>query len=242
MRLLVTRPQPEAERQAGKLAKLGHEAIVEPLLNIEFLNPRPLLVTGAQALIVTSRNALRALTRHDDFRTALNIPLFAVGKATSRLAEKLGFATVHEGGGTAEELMPLIASLCVPEDGPLVHLAGERLAWDLKGALEREGFSVLQPVLYRAVPIERFGAQVQEALASGDLQGVILMSPATAKTFARLIDIHGHAQAAEKLACFCLSKNVAAGLESLDGARISIADAPSEDHLLALIGREAANC
>ena len=61
MRLLVTRPEPDAGREAEALAARGHEAVLAPLLKIEFTRDVPLDFAGVQALIVTSRNALRAM-------------------------------------------------------------------------------------------------------------------------------------------------------------------------------------
>jgi uroporphyrinogen-III synthase len=242
MRLLVTRPAPDAQALAEKLAALGHEPVVSPLSTVEFLDPGPLPLAGAQALIATSGNALRALQGAGQLEHARTLPLFAAGAASARMARAAGFAGVHEGGGTAQSLAPVIAAACRPNAGPLVHLAGEGLAWDLKGALEREGFAVVQPVLYRARPAERFGAAAVDALNEGTLHGVILMSPAAARTYAGLIHAQGLEQAAAKLTLYCLSPNVAAGLGALQAGRIAVAARPSQDDLLALIGPEAANC
>lgn len=242
MRILVTRPMPDAEAQAGRLAALGHEAVVAPLSQIEFLECAALPLEGAQALIATSGNALRALQGSGLLKDARTLPLFAAGAASARMARAAGFTGVHEGGGTAQSLVPVIAAACRTDAGPLVHLAGEALAWDLKGALEREGFAVVQPVLYRARPAERFGAAAVDALKEGALHGVILMSPAAAKTYAGLIHAQGLEQAATKLTHYCLSPNVAAALGALQAGRVAVAARPSHDDLLALIGREAANC
>ncbi len=160
MRLLVTRPLEDARRQAERLAALGHEAVLAPLLTIEPVPGVALPLEGAQALIVTSRNALRALAAHPARDRALALPLIAVGEATAREAEGLGFKSVTVGEGTAESLLPLIAERFDAGNGPLVHLAGETLAYDLKGALEAKGFKLHQPVLYRA--------QAAEALPAGD--------------------------------------------------------------------------
>ena len=109
MRVLVTRPEPDATRQAERLAARGHEPVLAPLLAIESANNVPLELDGAQALIVTSRNALRALASHRDLAASLQLPLFAVGEATAKAATELGFTTVIAGPGTGEELSRLIA-------------------------------------------------------------------------------------------------------------------------------------
>lgn len=242
MRLLVTRPQPDTDAQAEKLKALGHEAIAAPLLEVEFLEFSPPPLDAAQALIATSRNGLRALASSPQLQAALKLPLYAVGTATADLASELGFNEIHQGPGTAEGLLPLIASACEPGAGALLHLAGERQAFDLKTALEDKKFKVEQPVVYRVHIADSFAESAREALGKGTLDGVILMSPATAQTYVALVDAAGLRHRAGKLSYFCLSHAVAEPLKAYDDARILIAGRPREDDLLALIGHETAHC
>jgi len=237
MRLLVTRPEPDAGREAEALAARGHEAVLAPLLKIEFTRDVPLDFAGVQALIVTSRNALRALRELPDAR---KLPLFAVGEATARAARDIGFANVTTGPGTAEELAELIAATLEPKHGPLVHLAGETLAFDLKSRLEAKGFTLRQPVLYRARPAEQLPAQALSLLKSGKVDGAILLSPLTARTFALLIEKHGVVTQGRRLVCYCLSQAVAEVL-SLLGFEVRVAARPREEEVLALVDSEAAS-
>jgi len=241
MQLLVTRPQPDADEQAETLQGLGYEVVVDPLLKLEPFDRGSLSLDGAQAIIVTSRNALRALDALGRLHDVMHLPLYAVGGATARMGEQLGFEIIHVGSGTADGLLPLIVQGCGPDAGPLVHLAGEKLAFDMKGSLEQHGFNVLQPVLYRMRPIEQFSTKTVTALKLGTIGGVILMSPITAKTYVRLVRNQNPAGAEESIIHFCLSEKVAEALSGVDGARVAIADEPTQDDLLALIAREAAN-
>lgn len=241
MRLLVTRPRPDAEAQARKLRDLGHEPLVAPLLRVEFLDAGPLPLDNVQALIATSRNGLRALARNEALEKAKALPLFAVGPATAAMADSLGFARIEEGDGTAAALAPLIAETCDSRRDALLHLAGERLAADLGGELEKRGFTVLQPRLYRTVPAPSLDSEVRTALATGDIDGVVLMSPFTARVWAGLVCDGGLAGPASALRHFCLSPNVAEALAGLDAAKIDIAQEPREEGLLALIARKAAH-
>ncbi|MBC8012932.1 MAG: uroporphyrinogen-III synthase [Methyloceanibacter sp.] len=240
MRLLVTRPEPDASREAEVLASRGHEAVLAPLLTIEFRGGVPLQLEDAQGLIVTSRNALRALASHPERGEALKLPLFAVGEATARQAQELDFADVTIGPGTGAELAALIVDELKPERGPLVHLAGETLAFDLKAALESQGFSVRRPVLYRAVPAHALPAEALSLLKAGKLDGVILMSPRTAKTFADLLARDGLVTQAKSLVCYCLSGAVAETVAPL-GFAARVAAAPREEDVLALLDSEAAS-
>jgi uroporphyrinogen-III synthase len=240
MRLLVTRPEPDASREAEALGSRGHQPVLAPLLTIEFTGPVPLQLDGAQALIVTSRNALRALAAHPELGAALTLPLFAVGEGSARLAQELGFADVTIGPGTGAELAALMLDELKPGKGAVVHLAGETLAFDLKGTLEKEGFAMRAPVLYRATPVRDFPAEAAALLASGELEGVILMSPRTARTFAALFAALRPVRKARGLVCYCLSKAVADAVIAL-GVETRVAAGPREEDVLALLDSEAAS-
>ena len=240
MRLLVTRPEPDASREAEALAARGHEAVLAPLLTIEFRGDVPLALEGAQGLVVTSRNALRALASHPALGEALKLPLLAVGEATARQGQELGFTDVTLGPGTGAALAALISDELKPKRGPLVHLAGETLAFDLKSALESQGFTIRQPVLYRAVPAGALPAEALSLLKAGKLDGVILMSPRTAKTFADLLARHGLVTQAKSLVCYCLSEAVAEAVAPL-GFDVRVAPLPREEDVLALLDSGAAS-
>lgn len=240
MRLLVTRPEPDATRQAEILAVRGHQPLVVPLLLIEPVTDVPLDLGNAQALVVTSRNALRALASHPDRAAALRLPLFAVGEATAKAATELSFTKVTAGAGTGEALSRQIADTLEPKAGTLVHLAGDSIAFDLKSALEAKGFSLKQPVIYRAVAATRLPESALSLLNAGKLDGVVLMSPRTAAIFAALVVRHDALTQASRLHCYCLSAAVAQAVEPLKANTI-VAARSSEEELLALIDSEAAS-
>jgi len=235
MRLLVTRPEPDALRLKAALEAHGHEATVEPLLRVSLDGADPIDLDGVQALIATSRNGLRALKAHPARMQARKLPLFAVGKATAAEARALGFETVVTGAGSARELVQHIVAVADPAAGLVLHLAGDRLAVDLKGELEAHGFRVLQPVVYRLLPATELSEDTVEQLAMGEIEGVILMSPRTAAVYAALMRRQGLAAAARGLTHFCLSAPVARGLEPLGAVPTAVAEAPNLEEVLALI-------
>jgi uroporphyrinogen-III synthase len=238
MRILVTRPEPDASHEAAKLATLGHQPMLAPLLTIETIGGVALQLEAAQAVLATSRNALRALASHRELGEALRLPLFAVGETTAREALALGFADVTAGPGTGAMLAKLVSEELKPEQGPLVHLAGETLAFDLKATLEQQGFVVRQPVLYRAVAARALPAEALRMLEAGRLDGAILMSPRTARIFADLLDRQGVVTQAKRPVCYCLSEAVAEVLIPL-GFAVRVAAGPREEEVLALLNAEA---
>jgi uroporphyrinogen-III synthase len=241
MRLLITRPEPDALKLRAAIEDLGYQATVEPLLRVSFENCDSIEIDGGvQALIATSRNALRALKSHAVLARARALPLFAVGKATANEARALGFEMVITGAGTGHELVTHIVSVADPAAGLLVHLAGEALATDLAAELELHGFRVLHPVVYRMLAAQAFSDEAIEQLAMGEVDGVILMSPRTASIYAMLMRKHGLIKASRGLIHFCFSQAVVRRLESLGPVRSEVAQAPRQEDLLALIAAAAA--
>lgn len=240
MRLLVTRPEPDALKLRAALEKRGQEATVEPLLHVSFDRPDPIDLDGVQALIATSRNGLRALKSHPARTAALGLPLFAVGRATAAEARTLGFGMVLTGAGTAHELVTHIVSVADPAAGLLLHLAGDTVASHLRDELEAQGFRVEAPVVYRMQAATALKEDTIEQFALGEIDGVILLSPRTAAVYATLLAKHGLERLARELPHFCLSQAVAGRLERLKPRRMLVADAPKLEEVLDLIDAAAA--
>ena len=240
MRLLVTRPEPDALKLRAALEELGHEATVEPLLSVSFEDADAIDLDGVQALIATSRNALRALKSHPALGEARKLPLFAVGKATAEEARALGFEMVVTGAGTAQELVAHIVSVVDPAAGLLLHLAGDTLAGDLEGELESHGFRVLQPVVYRMQPAKALSEDTVEQLAMGEIDGVILMSPRTAAMYATLMRKQGLVSVARGLVAFLPVGGRGSASGAAGRVRTEIAEAPRLEEVLALIDAAAA--
>jgi uroporphyrinogen-III synthase len=146
---------------------------------------------------------------------------------------------VITGAGTAEELIAHIVSVSEPSAGLLLHLAGDRLAIDLKGELELQGFRVDQATVYRSHAAREFSEDVVEQLAMGEIDGVILMSPQTATIYAALMRKQGLSSVARSLVHFCLSDAVAERLEPLGKVNAEVAEAPRLEEVLALIDAAA---
>lgn len=230
MRVLVTRPAADAEALVAELAARGHEALVEPLIVIKPAAPElPLDLDGVQALMFTSANGVRAFTAVEKAR---GLPVFAIGDATAETARGAGFAEVENAAGTVEDLVELVARGCDPAAGSLFHGAGSRVAGDLKGSLEKAGFTVRRVVLYDARPVQSLSEAARSALRKGRLDAVVFFSPRTAGTFVRLVAQHALEAACGRCHAVCLSAAVAQELAALDWAGVQVAARPERQALL----------
>lgn len=240
MHLIVTRPEPDASIFAARLEGIGCRVTLSPVLETVLSPIAAGELDGAAALVATSRNALRALAASPALERARRLPLYAVGLGTAKAAREIGLQTVIEGRSGAQDLTDLIISSRHPGDGALVHLAGEKLAFDLAGALGDKGFEVRTVTAYRMVAAQILTGEAVAAIASGAASGAVLMSPNSAQVFCALLERHGLVAAARRLDYFCLSRAVADALKPVAPAHVTIADRPDAEELLALIARKAA--
>ncbi len=235
MRILVTRPEPDAIKLKAKLESLDHEVTVEPLLAVDFSESEPVDLTEVQAIIATSRNGLRALKHQRAHTIAAKLPLYAVGAGTAQEGRNIGFEWIVTGPGSARDLIPKLVSTLDPQSGLLLHLAGDRLAFDLGAELQLHGFRLMQPVVYRMVPAESLAESTIGQIESGEIEAVLLLSPRTAEIWVKLLRQHKLERAAGRLLHVCLSPAIAQRLKPLGPLRIVTAEAPTMDGLLALM-------
>ena len=239
MRLLVTRPEPDGRALRAHLIAQGHEVLMEPLITIRFDDADPIELDGVQALIATSRNGLRALSTSPALEHARSLPLFAVGPGTAATARGLGFERVIKGPGTGRQLVNFIIELADVNGGPLLHLAGDVLAFDFASELTRLGYHVLRPIVYEAEPATRLSGSTATRLGNGQIEGVLLLSPRTAAIYAQLVKAHGLSDAVRGITHFCISAAAADRLADLAPAKVEIAAEPNLQEVLALTARAA---
>ena len=240
MRVLVTRPEPDALKLKGLLEQRGHEAEVEPLLRVSFEGADQIELEGVTALIATSRNSLRALRGEHVLSVARRLRLYAVGAGTAEEARRLGFGTIVKGPGTIAGLLPIITSTLEATEEMLLHLRGEQISMNVAAELEAFGFHVAEAVVYRMAVATELSESVQEQIGAGEIEAVMLLSSQTASIYARLMAKHRLQAAARGLVHLCLSDGVANRLKALGDVPVEVADAPTIEEMLALVDLAAA--
>lgn len=226
MKLLVTRPEPDAARTAAALRGRGHEVLVAPMLHVEAVD-FALADASYQAVVLTSANAARAVAGHRHGERLASLPAFTVGRHTADAARAAGFRSVQSADGDQSDLAALLRARFSAE-AALLYLAGE----DRAGDLSASGVRLHTVVAYRAVKAERFPPAVEAALGQHALDGVLHFSRRSAEAY---LDCAAHMQDALAPLHFCLSPAVSEPLVAAGAAGIRIAARPDEAALLALL-------
>ncbi len=239
MRLLITRPKEDADPLANLLRKAGHQPVIFPLLSIVYEKGATTKLASyklndVQALLMTSANGVRSFA-HADKRRAFKV--MAVGEATAKVARQAGFKDVVVAGGDVEALAKTVKETLDPQAGLLLHGAGTKLAGDLKGLLEKEGFHYERLSLYHADKTQNLSASLINQFKEGMIDGVTLYSPRTADSFAALVEKAGLKEEMKKVTAFGLSEAVAQKLGGLMFENIVTAKTPDQDALLQAINQ-----
>lgn len=233
MRLLLTRPEADAQRTAAALRALRHEVVIAPLLRIEAIADAAIGAGPWAAIAVTSANAASAIKAHGRFAELCGVPVFATGGRTAQVLREAGFADVASAEGNVRDLARLIAARMSP--AALLYLAGEERSGDLAGDLQTSGFAVDTVAVYRAVAATDLPRAAAQALTQS-VDGVLHFSRRSARAYIAAARNAGLLAAALKPVHFCLSAQIAEPLALAGAAATRIAPQPTEAALLDLIG------
>jgi uroporphyrinogen-III synthase len=235
VRLLLTRPLPEAERTAAALRDLGHEPVFAPVLEIEYICDTAIGAGPYAAVLMTSGNAARAIGDHPDRDRLVALDCFAVGPQTAAAARLAGFATIHAGGGDGGDLARLIGEKIGDRSNPLLYLAGDDRARDMAAELAPYGLRLDIVVVYRANAARNFSSEVTAALKAGELDGVLHYSRRSTAIFVDCVRASGAETAAARLTHFCLSARASEPLAAINAKSILVAQQMDESAMMALL-------
>jgi uroporphyrinogen-III synthase len=232
MRLVVTRPQADAERTAAALRARGHDVLLAPLTRIE---PLPADLSGAWgAVAITSANAPHAAKNTPAFASIRNLRLYAVGRRSADAASNAGFADVVFAAGGVRDLIGVIIRHYRHAELPLLYLAGEDLAADLIGELAASGVAAQMRVVYRAAPVP-FPLALIAALKSNTADGVLHFSRRSAERYVAGAVAAGLGDPALRLKHYCLSARIAEPLITAGARHVITAPHPTEAALIEIL-------
>jgi uroporphyrinogen-III synthase len=233
VRLLVTRPEPDAGRTAAALRRRGHAVFVAPLLHIEPLTDADLGAGPWSAILITSANAAAAVATHERFAELRALPAFAVGDRSADAIRAVGLRDVASAGGDVGDLAKLVAERLNPP-ARLLYLAAQDRSADLAGLLRALGFVVDTVAVYRAVMAAALSAETVTHLSNG-VEGVLHFSRRTAEAYVNVSRAAGVLAAALRPAHYCPSARAAEPLLQAGATNVTIAPEPTEAALFALI-------
>jgi uroporphyrinogen-III synthase len=185
---------------------------------------------------VTSANSVRAVAKHPRLAELVHRPMFTVGRQSADAARAAGFMNVATADGDVEDLAQMLTEKFAARDRRLLYFAGEDRTADLAAGLAAHGIHVKTVIIYRALKVPEFPPLVRDAVAAGEIDGVLHFSRRTAESY--LSTAVGAALLDRALMPFhyCLSAQVARPLMQAGATAVRVSPRPNETSLLELIG------
>ncbi|MCF1468027.1 uroporphyrinogen-III synthase [Agrobacterium vitis] len=238
MRVLLTRTETASRKTADRLHVLGHDTVLLPLARAVHHADEALkaLSKPHAALAVTSAEALRCLAPHGEvLRPYFETPLFAVGTATAKAAQLLGFRAVISAEGDGTALAQAIATAPIKWTDPLLYLAGQPRKRSLEEGLHQSSipFDVVEAYTMQGMVYKP--EDIIDRLEGKSVDAVLLYSAETARRFFALPLSGEIANLFASAHIFCLSTDIAENVAKSFRNRVSIAPRPHEEALLSLL-------
>jgi uroporphyrinogen-III synthase len=137
-------------------------------------------------------------------------------------------------GGDAQALVRLVAERITP-GATLLHARGRDAKPEPEASLSARGFAVSLWIAYEARPTGLLPAEAVEAIRAGAIEAVLHYSRRSAEILLALAADAQLDASLPRMRHACLSPDVAEPLASA-GLDVTVAEAPNEDRLLALLG------
>lgn len=228
--ILITRPQPQASRDALFFKENGIAAHCNPMLfykDVDFDVP-PL--EGMKALIATSA---RALNNWSKSAQNYSMPIYCVGDQTAHAARNMGHNDVRSASGDAKDLCALILNDLSP-NSRLLYIRGRDISADIASALKGRGMNCSEVITYEAQLAESLSPETLDLLQNGRIAATALYSVRSAENFARIVRVHKGDNALKRIKLLCISDAVIKCVRSLETGEILKPDRPDGDDLRAL--------
>jgi uroporphyrinogen-III synthase len=225
--ILITRPLVDALPLAQTLKLRGLNPLIAPLFKAKFF-PLPSL-NNPQALIITSKNALRAIELAEDLKA---FPLYSVGDQTTQLARQMGFKKAISASGSAQDLFELILTQADPKKGILYHLSGDVIKVDLVKELQLKGLQAKREIVYSIQAIENFPNFLLDSLQKQSISYVLFFSYKTAEKFVTLLVKNKLDQTSSFMIALCLSQDVARAIRPLKWKNVWVSPHPKLNSMI----------
>ncbi|MCW6507426.1 uroporphyrinogen-III synthase [Lichenifustis flavocetrariae] len=231
MRVAVFRAAGDGRRTAGKLAALGHAAMLAPV--IEIVSTGVKVPADGDILVFTSAHAVEVLDREALPTRFRSMPCYCVGSRTAGAAQALGFSDVRSGDDNAAALAALIAKQIAPSRR-IVLVAGRDRKPTVEETLRRSGFTLNVVEVYHARRVERWPPDVVETLRRS-CDAALHYSRRSVDLAVEVAIESGLGSEMRRWRHYCLSDDVAAGLARHGLDDVVPAPHPDEQNLLALL-------
>ena len=232
MKILITRPEPDASDLALKLVSRGYQVLTAPIVDIVQYKDTLINLERISAVITSSKNGIRALANASNDRSTC---LYVVGKGSKEEAERIGYKNINVGPGDAKGLCDLVCKQLSPSDDDLLCASGMHQSFDMHKYLISKNFSITKVVLYEVKAKKNFPIKIIRAMKNKEIDALLFYSPRVAELFVKFLKEKNLVKQACNFDVICISKKVAKKIENIGWQRVLIAESPDQSSIFSLL-------
>jgi uroporphyrinogen-III synthase len=229
--IVICRPIEDSAELAAAVTASGFKPLIEPVLDIKYLQADFSEISESMPLVFTSANGVKAFSRGSDLRAN---PVYTVGRNTADEARQAGFTRIETAAGTVDDLVDILLKACA-EGGDVLYVRGEEVSKDLKSLLAKGGVNVRELTAYRSVPAGNLSLGLLKALDSKEIAAFLFFSVKGAGVFADLVEQYGRAHKIRTTKALCIGEAVLKSVSVLPFGGSLVADTPDRYGMIKLL-------
>ena len=175
-KILITRPEDDSLKLSQIIEKSGYETICAPFIEIEYFKPALPSRKGYDALIFTSKHAVRSfclLSKHRD------IVCYAVGNSTAKTLKNSGFLNIHTADNNVASLIKIL-----PKNLKYLYIRGKNIT-QFFDEIDYESV-----ITYGAKQIDGLSDEVVNIILKEEVSDIVFYSKRTAESFIKYTRLH----------------------------------------------------
>lgn len=228
-KIIITRPQADAEILAEEMSAAGFESVIEPMLIIESITIDLPTLSPFDGFVFTSANGVRSFSA---LSTVRDKPVFTVGEKTAYEAMQAGFDNVQSAGCDVSALAHYLEG----KKGLYAHFRGQDVTQSLVDLLEGvETIEIKEFIVYQAVKESQISTKALKYMGNNEVSHVLFYSKRTAKTFVELLQNHECTSFVQGIKALCLADSMVECLSVLPWKEIQVAQHPDQESMLGLL-------
>jgi uroporphyrinogen-III synthase len=204
---LITRPKNQAQYAAQNLKALGHEFLIDSMIDIEVSKKISNLdFSKFSHFIITSANACKYISKLNLDKDKI---FFTVGDKSREEIKKLGFKNVINAQNSAILLRDLMVKELDQSKDKILYFRADIVSYDLEKFFRNKNFYFNSVISYKSNEVSEFQQKTIDKLKTKEIDKILIYSQRAAEVFYKLSKTHGILNKILDVEIVCLSQNIA---------------------------------
>lgn len=236
--IVITKTEEDSAAYNEAVMAAGFTSLLEPILNVEYLDADFDDVTSDVPLVFTSSYGVRAFAQKCENR---GNPVYTVGRSTAETARILGFSSIECAAGNADDLIELLLQRQTTGLTSPIYVRADEISKDLRVVLAKNSMNMSEIIAYKTIPAENLSLNLLKSIDRSEIYAVMLFSNKGARIFGELIEQYGRTFRMKGIKALCISDSVVESVSVLPFQQAIVAGTPDRHGMMELLDKISVN-